>query len=295
VPRILIVDDDGIDRELAARCLRFVPQAKVEFATDGTEALLAMSTGAPDLVVTDMRMPRMDGLELMERIHAEFPLVPVILMTSQGNEQTAVRALKAGAASYVPKSLLKSSLAETVDQVLEVTDARNCRRAVLGCLTRNDTEFVLENDPALILSLVGYLQDSLAASGIGDDSLRTQVGMALMEAISNGMIHGNLEVGSDLRRDDRARFDQLIETRRRQEPYASRRLRCSATIAPRRVEYVIQDEGPGFDPRSLPDPTAPENLLAVSGRGILLIRTFMDAVRFNDKGNQVTLIKTLAA
>jgi anti-sigma regulatory factor (Ser/Thr protein kinase) len=53
----------------------------------------------------------------------------------------------------------------------------------------------------------------------------------------------------------------------------------------------IRDQGPGFDPKSLPDPTDPENIGKISGRGLLLIRTFMDDVRFNDTGNEITLVK----
>ena len=61
------------------------------------------------------------------------------------------------------------------------------------------------------------------------------------------------------------------------------------------IEYTIADEGPGFDVTSLPDPTAPENVLNVSGRGILLIRTFMDSVEFNETGNRITMRKTCRA
>ena len=57
------------------------------------------------------------------------------------------------------------------------------------------------------------------------------------------------------------------------------------------ARFVIRDEGPGFDPRTLPDPTDPENLLKPSGRGVMLIRTFMDAVAFNETGNEITMIK----
>jgi anti-sigma regulatory factor (Ser/Thr protein kinase) len=57
------------------------------------------------------------------------------------------------------------------------------------------------------------------------------------------------------------------------------------------AHYVIRDEGPGFNPFVLPDPTAPENLDKLSGRGLLLIRTFMDDVSYNETGNQITLVK----
>jgi len=54
---------------------------------------------------------------------------------------------------------------------------------------------------------------------------------------------------------------------------------------------VIADEGPGFDPKSLPDPRDSESLESVSGRGVMLMRLFMDEVTYNESGNSVTLVK----
>ena len=54
--------------------------------------------------------------------------------------------------------------------------------------------------------------------------------------------------------------------------------------------FVIRDEGEGFDPELLPDPTDPANLERVCGRGLLLIQTFMDHVEHNERGNQITMI-----
>ena len=55
--------------------------------------------------------------------------------------------------------------------------------------------------------------------------------------------------------------------------------------------YVVRDEGPGFDPSHVPDPTAPENLMRATGAGLLLIRAFMDEVSHNAAGNEITMIK----
>jgi anti-sigma regulatory factor (Ser/Thr protein kinase) len=57
------------------------------------------------------------------------------------------------------------------------------------------------------------------------------------------------------------------------------------------VMVLVRDEGKGFDPDSLPDPTEPENLERAYGRGMLLIRTFMDEVRHNERGNEITMVK----
>ncbi len=291
MPTILIVDDEDIDREAAERYLQPLGDLEILMATEGNQALELVASSAPDLMLTDLRMPGMDGLELVEQMRIEYPLIPVILMTSQGNERIAVQALQAGAASYVPKRELKQELADTVMQVLEVAEARQSRSRLLGYLQGRETSFELENDPALIFTVAAFLQDSLERLGFADDTVRSQVGMALVEAISNAMIHGNLQVDSGLRKTDRSGYEVLIGERRDEEPYSSRRVQCTCRETTEEVVYSFADEGPGFDPSTIPDPTDPANILRASGRGIMLMRTFMDRVEYNDKGNQITLSK----
>ncbi|MES1260202.1 MAG: ATP-binding protein, partial [Acidobacteriota bacterium] len=69
------------------------------------------------------------------------------------------------------------------------------------------------------------------------------------------------------------------------------RIFVSVKVTNTQAIYVVRDEGPGFDPTTLPDPTDPTNLDSPCGRGLLLMRTFMDNVIYNDKGNEVTLFK----
>jgi anti-sigma regulatory factor (Ser/Thr protein kinase) len=90
---------------------------------------------------------------------------------------------------------------------------------------------------------------------------------------------------------DERHFHRLIEERRQLLPYSERRLHVDARLTTTRAEFTIADEGPGFDPNSLPDPTDPVNLDSIGGRGLLLIRTFMDEVAFNERGNRISLVK----
>ena len=64
-----------------------------------------------------------------------------------------------------------------------------------------------------------------------------------------------------------------------------------ATLTRDEATFLVRDEGLGFDPSTLPDPTDPANLGKVSGRGLLLIQTFMDHVEHNATGNQITMVK----
>ena len=288
---VLIVDDNPMDLRLARQVVELGLRWRVEFAANGREALAGLERDAPDVILTDMFMPEVDGLELVEAVRGRSPTIPVVLMTGRGNEEIALRALRAGAASYVPKKRLVGSLIDTLDQV--VTAARNDRRRqrLLECVTRTESSFLLENDRALVTPLVAALQSQLSGMRLVDDCERLRVGVALEEALTNALYHGNLGVSSDLKeRDDRA-FAVLADQRRGQSPYRDRRIHVVAQLTPFEAVITVRDEGSGFDPSKLLDPTDPENLDRPSGRGLLLIRTFMDDVRHNPTGNQITMVK----
>ena len=104
--RILVVDDSAVDRRLASGLLENIPHVEIEFAENGLEALEQMKIREPDLVLTDLQMPKFDGLKLVQAIGLHHSSVPVVLMTRQGSEEIAIEALKQGAASYVTKSQL---------------------------------------------------------------------------------------------------------------------------------------------------------------------------------------------
>jgi len=289
--KILVVDDLAVDRQFVGKLLEKDEQFEIEFAADGSEALRRIEDSPPDLVVTDLMMPEVDGLELVEQVRSKHPLVPVILITSKGSEEIAAQALRRGAASYVPKRELPGDLLGTVRRVLGVSARQRDLSRLMRRLARSDCEFVLENDSALFGPLVSYLQDALGHLGLCGDADRTRVGVALEEALCNALYHGNLEVGSELREEDDRAYHEMVHERMHQSPYCERRIRVRAELSPEKAVFVIRDEGRGFDPHSLPDPTDPENLERASGRGILLMRTFMDGVDFNDLGNAVTLLK----
>lgn len=287
---VLVVEDSAVDRRLVSGLLQREGH-QVREAAQGEEALQLMEQQPAELVVADIIMPTMDGLELVERMRESFPLVPVILMTSQGNEQVALRALRKGAASYVPKRLLADELLDTVQHVMGLSSGQHHHSRVMQCMDQIRSEFRLDNDCQLVTPLVGYFQQNITHVGLCGDADRTRLGIALEEALVNAIYHGNLEVSSELRETDDVAYRALIEQRRLESPYRERRVHVTAEISRDRAEFVITDQGPGFDPHSLPDPTDPANLDRVCGRGVLLMRTFMNEVVYNDSGNQVMMVK----
>ncbi len=288
--KILVVDDSAVDRHLTEKLLAKDGLAVLS-AANGREALEILGRESVDCVLTDMQMPELDGLQLVQEVRARFPAVPVILMTAHGSEEIAVEALQKGAASYVPKRNLARDLAETLESVVAVAKSGRSQQRLLECLLRTESHFVLENDASLIPALIGHLEANLKRMRLCDENGLIRVAVALREALINAIQHGNLEVGSELREKDEKIYYTRIEERRQQEPYQDRRVHDFAKESRTEAMYVIRDEGPGFDPSRLPDPTDPSNLEKVSGRGLLLIRTFMDEVHHNRTGNEITMIK----
>lgn len=299
--KILVVDDSAVDRSLVGGLLeknaaQFLLDSgtplSVVYAVDGREGLSAVGNESPDLVLTDLQMPQMTGLELVEAVKAKFPAVPIILMTAHGSEEIATQALQGGAASYVPKRHLATDLVDTVADVLAVSGAKRHRQRLLDeCWTQTETSFLLPNDLSHITPLVSHLQENLMRMRLCDQNGLIRVAVALREALSNAIVHGNLEVASELREQDNDLYTNLIKTRQQEEPFDDRHVHIVARETRFEARYIIRDEGPGFNADNLPDPTNPANLEKVSGRGMLLIRTFMDDVRHNAKGNEITMIK----
>lgn len=115
--RILVVDDESSARGALSEILQDEGY-KVRTAADGFRALAAASEFAPDVVLTDLKMPGMDGLSLMARIKETDPEVDVVLMTAFGDVENAVEAMRAGASNYLTKPLNSDELLVVLERCL---------------------------------------------------------------------------------------------------------------------------------------------------------------------------------
>jgi CheY-like chemotaxis protein len=291
VPTVLVVDDSAADRRLVGGLLERSGGLIVEYAKDGKEAIERFQSGVPDLTVTDLIMPEMDGLALVAAVKSEFPLVPVVLMTARGNEEIALGALRAGAAGYVPKRILAQDLASTVKRILAASREDRSLARLMHRLTHNQSSFVLHNDPSLIPLLLGYLQQVLRCIQLEDELDRLRIRLAVEEALLNALYRGNLEISPRLEQSDRMAFNQLVEERSAEAPYCDRRIHISWEIGRHELSVAVKDDGSGFDPAATGNRDENVDFDTLFGRGTLIMRTFMDEVRYNAAGNEVTLIK----
>ena len=123
----------------------------------------------------------------------------------------------------------------------------------------------LPSDLRLIEETIALLVCYVRTAGFGGSRLNLNVRVGVTEALANAMLYGN---DSD----------------------PGKQVRVQIVLEAARAVIRVADQGPGFDPGSVPDPTVPERLHRSGGRGLFLIRQLMDEVEYNERGNEVQLV-----
>ena len=124
---------------------------------------------------------------------------------------------------------------------------------------------VVSSTPSAVADVFNQLQPGLKASNFSEEDIFA-VHLALEEAFTNAVKHGN-----------------------KMEP--NKAVKIDYAIEPDKIEICMTDEGSGFDPEVIPDPRYGDNLYKPAGRGMLLMRSFMDVIEYNEQGNSVRMIR----
>jgi len=146
--QILVVDDDQAHRLMLATLLEEWGY-HIHEALNGMEALEFIRHSPADLVLMDMRMPRMDGIEATREIHRYNPAVPIVIMTAYSSIPSAVEALKSGAFDYLTKPLDFEALRLVMERALEHTSLKEENEGLKRQLARFQTHEMVGSSPAM--------------------------------------------------------------------------------------------------------------------------------------------------
>ena len=293
--RVLLVEDSHTQAAQIAMVLQEASH-EVQHVENGKQGLLALEQDMLDVVVTDLEMPEMNGLQLVEVMQKDFAHIPAILMTSQGSQDLATQAMKRGAASYVPKEQLETLLNDTIKDVLGVIRGDGSYAKLLARLTKNAYVFELPNDGELISPLVNLIMQVVAGlETLGGTDL-VRFGVAIEQAVLNAMYRGNLGLNKNEAPSARAVIDNpdkypKYKERISKAPYKDRKVYVEALATKKAVRVIIRDQGKGFDTKIAPMGADSESMGSGMIRGLVLMASFVDKVSFNDAGNEVTLMK----
>ncbi len=288
---VLVVDDDPVTLECLGETVRLLGLA-VCAASDGVQALQMFEEHKPILVMTDVRMPNMDGLALTHQVKARRPDCPVIIVTGFGDESTAVAALKAGASDYLHKPFQISELKNTLQRTLSLVRARSMETQALQSLTKLTWSFEIENDLEPLSGILTVMLRPVDVWLSEPDQLHMRMG--LQELLINAVEHGNLGISAEEKREALMNdtYDALLDARRHLPINATRRVKVWMENDPANHTFHcrICDEGDGFDwEPHLKGNAEAIPFLAGSGRGIFLVKTLIPHIQYFGRGNEVDL------
>ena len=287
--RLLVVDDDAPTRRLLSAALSGEGVYEVVTARSGDEAI-GIFQGSPDfdLIVSDLTMPGMPGLEFISKLRGMNCTAPILVLSSMQTDQSVARALETGADDYLQKPVdlreLRRAVAFLVDQSAERKHAETDEAEdetpppvppVKNMEGGTFVELTALTDSPQVERFQRFV-DRLLATTLQEKE-RRDLHLALEEIVRNANEWGN--------QSDR-----------------TKKVCLSYCLMPDRITFRVEDEGAGFDPSVLNDPSADpiahiETRRAsgkrMGGWGIFLTRKVMDEVTYNRKGNVVFLTKYL--
>ena len=256
--RILIIDDHD-DLASSLNDVFSVVGHKVEILLGREAAIATGSLDDFDLVITDLDVKnvsaKMNGMDQGDECLPDLSLV---------NSGENVKAFKICAANFrrdeFDEDELKNLIAPVLDYKIRYVDTER----IVQDLHEN-IEFELPSAMSLMNIVLEYLMRRVEKLGV-IRAEQSNLFVALDEAFVNAVKHGH-------------KFD------------VRKLVRVTAEVSKQEAKFTVEDEGEGFDVNSIPDPLDPANLFKPSGRGVLFIYNIMDEVKYNARGNRLTMVK----
>lgn len=276
MPRtVLIVDDERDTNDILASLVQARGFEPVQLFA-GSQVAAAVREHAPDLILLDLMLPDVDGFAICDQLkrNRETNLIPVIMVTALNDANHRVTGVRFGANGYLTKPFTPEQLFEVMDKALAWRKEHELRG------THGEIHFDIRSEATYLTQANDMLADMYAHTPLTERQIK-DLRQAVMEMGGNAIEWGHRKNA------------ELVLT-------------IIYRIDPKAVTLVIRDQGPGFDPRAIPHAACDEdpighidvrNELGIreGGFGIMLARGLVDEFHYNDRGNEVTLIKRLEA
>lgn len=256
--RILIIDDHDDLATSLEEVFRHIGH-QVKIVENRKDAIAIENKDDFDLVITDLDVEDFAPESSLNGNNE--PCLPNLPQTHAGEN---IKAFKICASNSGTHQFDEDELRELIATVLDYKNRCVDRKELVRTLHEN-IEFEIPSAISLMHIVLEYLMNRVEKLGVVK-SEQSNLYVALDEAFVNAVKHGN-------------KFD------------ARKLVRITAEVSRQEARFTIEDEGEGFDVNAIPNPLDPENLFKTSGRGVLFIYNIMDEVKYNERGNRLTMVK----
>lgn len=263
---VLVVDDD---RDVLSTLSEILSELRLNpvTAADGAEAIEKIKTRKIDMIITDLMMPNVDGLELIQKTRQLNVNIPIAVISGHGEVKNVVNALSRGAYNFITKPFTIKEIENVVKRGLRLREfSLGTHRLLEGI--RNSTEMEIPSYPHLLPSAALYIVRECQWRGVEDEAVLSNISICVDELLNNALIHGN----------------DLDETKK---------IFVKMTFEHGKITLHVEDEGEGFEYKNLLDEFSENVETLPTKRGLFIVNYLMDEFSFNEKGNRVTIVKYL--
>jgi len=258
---ILIIDDV---EEIRISLSKIVEQLGIVplTASNGLEALDLLQSEKIDLIITDLMMPEMDGLQFIVQSRKLNPRIPIAVISGYADIKNATFALTRGAFNFITKPFTIKEVENVVRKGLRLRELSLGTDRLLKTI-RNRTDITIPSFTHLLPSVSLYVLKECQWRGIDNENLLNNISVCIDETLSNALTHGN-----------QGNPDKTIA--------------ITLQFDTEKFTFTIQDEGNGFDVKEF-DRQLKQNAIDIPNkRGLCIVEYLADEISFNDKGNEVT-------
>ncbi|MCQ2973992.1 MAG: response regulator [Bacteroidales bacterium] len=289
--KVLIIEDDFISRKYLRDLIKYSGYECVT-AKNASEGLDLYYSFKPNAIICNIIMPGISGLEYLQKIRSLDRHTIIIMITNFSSERLAINALRLGANDYIQKPIQDNDILPTLKRIgskINLDDDNNFR---YGAIDSGRIVMKFNTEIGAPRMIVDRLMSEVAENYFEEEA-RTSIELGLSELVTNAIEHGNLNITykekTEVLKNDK--LTELYQNRLNDQKLASRQVTVEYSFSENQCEWIITDEGDGFDPNKVPNPIADENLENLSGRGIFISKFFFDSVEYLGKGNKVHVIK----
>lgn len=291
--KILIIEDES---SVISFLEVLLAKERYEFmiARNGEEGLKLFRSFVPDFVLTDINLPGMNGIELLERIRIERPETIVVMLTAFSNEEYVMQAMRLGANNYLKKPILRDHLIGVFRKYQNVIENRSYTTKIAPFIKKQTFDYSFGTSVSVVPEVVNQLIEEI--NGVFPIDVQVDLKLGLHELIINAVEHGNLgityfEKSVAVMSDS---LTKLYDERLAKPELSSRNVTIKFAQEPNYCEWVIKDEGAGFCPEDIPSPLGEDGILRLHGRGIFICKFQFSEMEYLGNGNTVRVRKYLS-
>lgn len=292
---VLIIDPDESYHETMRDLLS--SRLNVLFTTNAENAIEICWEHGVDLMICGLDSSEEATENLIDKVKRKMPNTLLALISKANKADDAAVALKWGSIEFIQKPLTVENIALLVDKFYLSSVNKVSDYKLLDTIVEEKRSFELPTDFHIINPFLNEVTEMLKRFVSLDKKTLLSIRLSIHEMLVNAMEHGNLEVSyadKKLLLEKIIDYQKYLQKKSQDPPFNKRKVRLTYHISKDELIFEIEDEGKGFNVDQIPSPVTENKVSQLNGRGIFITNNNMDSVKYNKKGNKVTLIKKLS-